>query len=154
MTPAVKALEAAGQPYQLLAYSPGAGRSAGEQAAAALGLDPALVFKTLVAELDDETLAVAVIPVGTTLDLKALARAAGAKSARMSTVERAERATGYATGGISPLGQKRRLPVYLASEALGLEQIYVSAGRRGLELELSPQSLVQLVRAEVCALTR
>jgi Cys-tRNA(Pro)/Cys-tRNA(Cys) deacylase len=162
MTPAVTALESAGVPYELLTYEPpnspgetaSGQRDIGILAAEALHLDPAEVFKTLVTELDDGTLAVAVIPVATTLDLKALARAAGTKSARMATPERAERTTGYVTGGISPLGQKRRLPTYVALEANGLERIYVSAGRRGLELGLSPRALVQITQGEVCDLTR
>jgi Cys-tRNA(Pro)/Cys-tRNA(Cys) deacylase len=157
VTPAITALDRIGLPYDLLTYELDSSRhdeDVGVAAAGALGLEPAVVFKTLVVELDARSLVVAVIPVGAQLNLKALARAAGARSAHMATTEQAERATGYVIGGISPIGQKRRLPTYLASEAACLEAIFVSAGKRGLELGLKPSDLVQITDAKICALIR
>jgi Cys-tRNA(Pro)/Cys-tRNA(Cys) deacylase len=118
------------------------------EAASALGLDPARVFKTLVVVLR-EGLAVCLIPSEATLDLRALG-----KQAAMAPVDRAERVTGYVAGGISPLGQRRALPTLIDDSALGFETIFVSAGRRGLEMELAPGDLVTLTRAEVRKLRR
>ncbi len=152
MTPAIRALEAAGYPYRLLEYEQAAGKDIGLAAAAALGLPEEKVFKTLVAELAGGELVVALIPVAGKLSLKALARACAAKSAALADAKVAERATGYLTGGISPLGQKRRHRTLLAEEADGLDLIYVSAGRRGLELELLPEVLIEATQAQICAL--
>src|SRR5204862_3021204 len=124
------------------------GASYGPQAAEILGLDPATVFKTLVAEVDG-TLTVGVVPVSAMLDLKALAAAVGGKRARMADVAAAERATGYVAGGISPLGQKKRLPTVLDASATALDTLYCSAGRRGLEVELAPADLTRLLNASV-----
>lgn len=120
--------------------------SYGLEAAEALGLAPERVFKTLVAEVDG-ALAVGVVPVTAQLDLKALAAALGGKKAKMAVVADAERATGYVAGGISPLGQKKRLPLVLDASAQGFETIFCSAGRRGLEVELAPADLATLTRA-------
>ena len=117
------------------------------EAAEKLGFDPARVFKTLVVELDDGSLAVAIIPVATQLSMKAMARAAGAKRAALAERAVAERATGYIMGGISPLGQKKRLPAVVDASADRAERIYVSGGRRGLDLELAPADLVRLTAA-------
>jgi len=125
----------------------------GPAVAAALGVDPARVFKTLVAEIDSD-LVVGIVPVALSLDLKALAAALGRKRAVMSEPMRAERATGYVRGGISPLGQRRRLPTVIDASAPTLPSIYVSAGRRGLELELAPTDLIRLVGATVAAIAR
>lgn len=122
--------------------------SYGLEAAEALGKPPERVFKTLVAEADGN-LAVGVVPVLGALDLKAFASASGAKKAQLATTSTAERATGYVAGGISPLGQKRRLPVVLDTSATAFEAIYCSAGRRGVEIELSPDDVVALVGAHV-----
>ncbi|MFC0439019.1 Cys-tRNA(Pro) deacylase [Kutzneria buriramensis] len=122
--------------------------SYGLEAAEALGLDAARVFKTLVAEVDGK-LAVGVVPVTGQLDLKALAAALKGKKARMAEVAAAERATGYVAGGISPLGQKKRLPVVLDASATGFETVFCSAGRRGLEVELAPAALAELTDAVV-----
>jgi Cys-tRNA(Pro)/Cys-tRNA(Cys) deacylase len=122
--------------------------SYGLEAAEALGLDAARVFKTLVAEVDGK-LAVGVVPVTGQLDLKALAAALKGKKARMAEVAAAERATGYVAGGISPLGQKKRLPVVIDASAAGFETVFCSAGRRGLEVELSPSALAELTDAVV-----
>jgi Cys-tRNA(Pro)/Cys-tRNA(Cys) deacylase len=104
------------------------------------------VFKTLVAQVDDR-LVVAVLAVTDSLSLKALASAAGGKRARLAAVADAERATGYVVGGISPLGQRRRLPTYLDSSAMEHSTLLVSGGRRGLELQLTPDTLIRLTSA-------
>ncbi|MEU7930364.1 Cys-tRNA(Pro) deacylase [Micromonospora echinofusca] len=118
----------------------------GALVAAALGVPPERVFKSLVAEVDG-ALTVAVVPVTGELDLKALAAAVGGKRAAIADRAVAERATGYVRGGISPLGQRRRLPTVLDSSALDHPTVYVSAGRRGLQLQLAPQDLVALIGA-------
>ncbi|SFR10445.1 Cys-tRNA(Pro)/Cys-tRNA(Cys) deacylase [Lentzea waywayandensis] len=122
--------------------------SYGLEAAEALGLVPGRVFKTLVAEVDGK-LAVGVVPVTGQLDLKGLAAALKGKKAKMAVVADAERATGYVAGGISPLGQKKRLPVVLDESALQFETLFCSAGRRGLEVEITPADLVRLTGAVV-----
>jgi Cys-tRNA(Pro)/Cys-tRNA(Cys) deacylase len=122
--------------------------SYGTEAASALGIDPAHCFKTLVAEVDGG-LVVAVVPVTGSLDLKALAGAVGGKRAAMADPTSAERTTGYVRGGISPLGQRRRLPTVIDASAVALPAMYVSAGRRGLEVELAPTDLVRLTDAAV-----
>jgi Cys-tRNA(Pro)/Cys-tRNA(Cys) deacylase len=118
----------------------------GAEVAAALGVPAARVFKTLVAEVDG-ALTVAVVPVTGDLDLKALAAAVGGKRAALADRSLAERTTGYVRGGISPLGQRKRLPTVVDSSAEKSETIYVSAGRRGLQVELSPADLVRLTAA-------
>jgi Cys-tRNA(Pro)/Cys-tRNA(Cys) deacylase len=107
------------------------------------------VFKTLVAAVDGGTLAVGVVPVHRQLDLKALAAAVGGKKASMAEVAAAERATGYVAGGISPVGQKKRLPVVIDSSALELATMFCSAGRRGLEIEIVPADLIKAAGATV-----
>lgn len=120
--------------------------SYGLEAADALGVEPARVFKTLVADVDGK-LTVGVVPVTGTLDLKALAAATGGKRAKMADAAAAQRATGYVLGGISPLGQRSRLPVVIDASARQFETIYCSGGRRGLEVELAPADLVRLTSA-------
>jgi len=122
--------------------------SFGTEASDALGVPAERVFKTLVADVDG-ALTVGVVPVSRQLDLKALAAAAGGKKARLADVTAAERATGYVAGGISPLGQRKRLPVVLDSSATDHETIFCSAGRRGLEIELSPTDLARLSAATI-----
>ncbi|MEU6131996.1 Cys-tRNA(Pro) deacylase [Saccharopolyspora sp. NPDC047091] len=122
--------------------------SFGAEAADALGRPPEQVFKTLVAEVDG-ALAVGVVPVTGQLDLKALAAARGGKKAKLADMAAAERATGYVAGGISPLGQKKRLPVVVDSSAEAFDTIFCSAGRRGLEIELAAADLVRLLGAQV-----
>jgi Cys-tRNA(Pro)/Cys-tRNA(Cys) deacylase len=117
--------------------------SYGLEAATALGIPPERCFKTLVAEVDG-ALTVAVVPVAGSLDLKALAAAAGGKRATMADPAAAERSSGYVRGGISPLGQRSRLPTFIDASAEALATMYVSAGRRGLEIELSPSDLARL----------
>lgn len=155
MTPAVDALEAAGIAHRVLSYEHDPSvESYGEEAADALGLDPMTVFKTLVARLDDDELVVAVVPVSSRLDLKALARSAGAKRAVMAPVDAAERVTGYVAGGISPIGQRRRLRTFVDEWIGVLDEVHVSAGRRGVEVALAPADLVGVTSATVVALTR
>jgi Cys-tRNA(Pro)/Cys-tRNA(Cys) deacylase len=125
--------------------------SYGAEAAQVLGVAPERVFKTLVAEVDGR-LTIGVVPVAGQLDLKALAAAAGGKKAVMAAAAAAERATGYVTGGISPLGHRRRLPVVVDSSALGFGTVYCSAGRRGLEIELAPADLVRAAGAVVAGI--
>lgn len=122
--------------------------SYGEEASEALGLARERVFKTLVADVDG-TLTVGVVPVIAQLDLKALAAAVGGKKAKMAEVAAAERATGYVAGGISPLGQRKRLPVVVDESAQAFDTVFCSGGRRGLEIELAPADLVRLTDAVV-----
>jgi len=118
----------------------------GESVAATLGVPPERLFKTLVAEIDGEP-AVAIVPVNRQLVLKALAGAAGGKRARMSAPADAERWTGYVTGGISPFGQKRRLPFFVDASIATHATIFVSGGRRGLQVEIAPGDLIALQSA-------
>ena len=143
-TPAIVAAERAGITFTVHEYvhDPQA-LSYGLEAAEKLGVDPARVFKTLVADVDG-TLTVAIVPVEAQLDLRALG-----KRAAMADPKVAERATGYVTGGISPLGQRKRLPTVIDASALDDETIHVSAGRRGLEIELAPRDLVALTGGRV-----
>ena len=127
--------------------------SYGAEASEAMGVEPGRVFKTLVADVDG-TLTVGVVPVPAQLDLKALATAVGGKKAAMAEVTAAERATGYVAGGISPLGQRRRLRVVIDSSALEFPTVFCSAGRRGLELELAPSDLVRAANATIAAISR
>ena len=127
--------------------------SYGLEAAEKLGVAEARVFKTLVVNLDNKELAVGVIPVSSMLSMKLIAKTAGAKKAAMAAQADVERSTGYVLGGVSPLGQKKRLKTIIDSTAKQFSTIYVSAGRRGLEIELSPDDLTRLVNgayAEIC----
>ncbi|MEV8586256.1 Cys-tRNA(Pro) deacylase [Streptomyces sp. NPDC051180] len=153
-TPATVALTAAGTAFTLHAYEHDpASPSYGEEAAEALGVSPDRVFKTLVADVDGE-LTVAVVPVAGQLDLKALASAVGGKRAAMADPAAAERTTGYVRGGISPLGQRKRLRTVLDSSASDHATVCISAGRRGLEVELSPADLAALTSAVVAPIGR
>lgn len=131
-----------------------AAESYGVEAAQKLGVAEERVFKTLVLSLDNGKLAVAIIPVSMQLNMKLLAKRVGAKKAAMAAPADAQRSTGYVLGGVSPLGQKKRLPTVLDASALSQPTIYVSAGRRGLEIELSPADLLKLTQglsAELCS---
>ncbi len=148
------ALTRAGVTFRLHGYrhDPAAG-GYGVEAAAALDLPAERVFKTLVAEVDGQ-LAAALVPVAGSLDFKALAGALGGKRATMADPAAAERATGYVRGGISPLGQRRPLPTVVDASALDHETIYVSAGRRGLEVEVAPGDLLRLTGGRAAPLSR
>lgn len=153
-TPATVAATAAGVEFHVHEYHHDArAESYGEEAAAALGLPLEQVFKTLLADVDG-ALTVAVVPVSGQLDLKALAKAVGGRKAVMADPKAAERATGYVVGGISPLGQKRPHPTVVDASALEHATINVSAGRRGLEIELAPADLVQLTAAVTAPIGR
>jgi Cys-tRNA(Pro)/Cys-tRNA(Cys) deacylase len=153
-TPATVAAANAGIEYTLHTYEPDPdAESYGEAAADALGIPHGQIFKTLLAEVDGR-LTVGIVPVSSSLDLKALAAAAGGKRARMADPKDAERATGYVVGGISPLGQRRRLPAVIDASVSALGTVYVSAGRRGLQIELVPADLVRLTGAAVAAIAR
>jgi Cys-tRNA(Pro)/Cys-tRNA(Cys) deacylase len=154
-TPAVRALERARVAHTLHPYDPEhpADQGHGEAAVAALGADPRQVFKTLVTRVDG-ALTVAVVPVAASLDLKALAAAAGGRKATMADPADAERTTGYVLGGISPLGQRKALPTVVDESALDFATVMVSAGRRGLQVELAPADLVRLTRARTAAIGR
>ncbi|MEU3845257.1 Cys-tRNA(Pro) deacylase [Streptomyces sp. NPDC028635] len=153
-TPATVALAAAGVDFTVHAYEHDPSHpSYGEEAAEAMGVSPERVFKTLVADVDG-TLTVAVVPVAGQLDLKALASAVGGKRAAMADPALAERTTGYVRGGISPLGQRKVLRTVLDASASSFDTICVSAGRRGLEVELSPGDLAKLTSAVVARIGR
>ncbi|AOY71722.1 Cys-tRNA(Pro) deacylase [Arthrobacter sp. TES] len=151
-TPATAALTAAGVPFVVhpYAHDPSA-PSYGLEAAEVLGIDPARVFKTLMVEVEGR-LAVGVVPVSGSLNLKAVAGALGAKKASMADPKAAERRTGYVLGGISPLGQRQPSPTVLDESALGFETVFVSGGRRGLDIEVAPADLVRLTRAVTAAI--
>jgi Cys-tRNA(Pro)/Cys-tRNA(Cys) deacylase len=127
--------------------------SYGIEASELLGVAPGRVFKTLVAEVDG-ALTVGVVPVATQLDLKALATAAGGKKAKLADVAAAERATGYVAGGISPLGQRKRLPVVIDAAALNFGTVFCSGGRRGLQIELAPGDLIRAANAVVAPIAQ
>ncbi len=151
-TTATIALERAEIPFTLHEYAHDPRHSCyGLEASEALGVPPGRVFKTLVAAVDG-ALAVGVVPVHRQLDLKALAAAVGGKKAVLAEVAAAERATGYVAGGISPVGQKRRLPVVVDESALELATMFCSAGRRGLEIEIVPAELIRAAGAKVAAI--
>ncbi len=150
MTPAINAAKKAKIAFEVLEYDHDpAAESYGEEAAQVLGLNPDQVFKTLLVSLSGHksNLAVAVLPVSHKLSLKAIAKAVGAKKAEMADPKLAEKTTGYVVGGISPLGQKKALPTVIDASAEGLTRLHVSAGRRGLEIALTPADLATLTRA-------
>jgi Cys-tRNA(Pro)/Cys-tRNA(Cys) deacylase len=148
-TPAIVLLTKCGAPFTVHTYDIGhASSSYGVAAASALGIDGSRVFKTLVATVDGR-LAVGVVPVVGSLDLKALAMALGGKRGAMADPAAAERATGYVTGGISPFGQRSRLPIVVDESAHNWPTVFVSAGRRGLEVEVTPDDLVTVTAATV-----
>ncbi|RJO79938.1 Cys-tRNA(Pro) deacylase [Nocardia panacis] len=151
-TPAITALAKAGMPHRVHSYAhdPRAesfGAEAVAALAAELGVAPAQIFKTLIIELGTGSLAVAVLPVPNTLSLKAAAAALGAGKAAMAEKAKAERSTGYVLGGISPLGQRKRLPTVIDESALSWDRILCSAGKRGLEIEVAPADLIRLTDA-------
>lgn len=153
-TPATVALAAAGIPFTAHEYAHDPGNTNfGLEAADALGLDPGQVFKTLMTDVDGQ-LVVGIVPVSGKLDLKALAAAAGGKKAEMADPKLAERRTGYVVGGISPIGQKLRHVTVLDETAELYDTVFVSGGRRGFDIELSPTDLVRATGAIVAAIGR
>jgi len=154
VTPAINVAKRAKVPHRVHEYQHDpAAESYGVEAAEKLGLAEVRVFKTLVVSLDGKELAVGVIPVSSLLNMKLIARAAGAKKAAMAAIPEVERATGYVVGGVSPLGQKRRLRTFIDASAQGFPTVFVSAGRRGLEIELAAADLRALTGAafaELC----
>ena len=153
-TPATVALSGLSVPFTVHTYPHDpAASSYGLEAAGALGVEPGRVFKTLLADVDGR-LVVGIVPVASRLDLKALAAAVGGKRAVMAEPAVAERATGYVVGGISPVGQRRRLDTVLDASARSWDTVLVSGGRRGLEVELSPADLVTATSALVADIAR
>lgn len=154
MTPAIDAARSAGVHYSIHEYPhEPSSKSYGLEAADQLGMPEERVFKTLVVCLSDGKPAIGVVPVSSMLSMKLLARVLGAKKAAMADPTEVERSTGYVLGGVSPLGQKKNLRTIVDSSALQYSTIYVSGGRRGLELELAPQDLVSLTKgcfAKIC----
>jgi Cys-tRNA(Pro)/Cys-tRNA(Cys) deacylase len=126
----------------------------GVAVANAIGHEPDRVFKTLVVEVDGSFLAVGVIPVAARLDLKALAAAVGGRRAEMADPAKAERATGYVVGGISPLGQKKSLPMVIDETVELFDTVFVSGGKRGLQIEIAPGDLIALTKGETAAIGR
>lgn len=157
-TPATEALVAAGVDFETVAYDHDPGqRHFGEETIAVLGLDPAQVFKTLLVDTNPggrPELAVGVVPVGGMLDLKALAAALGVKKCEMARPTDAERSSGYVVGAISPLGQRTPLATVIDETAVLFEQIYCSAGRRGLQILLAPDDLARVCRATFADIAR
>ncbi|QYJ86220.1 Cys-tRNA(Pro) deacylase [Shewanella mesophila] len=150
MTPATKALDKAKINYTVHEYQHQAGSGAyGLEAAEKLNLDVACVFKTLVAEIDNHKLVVAIIPVDKKLNMKRLAKAAGSKKAAIASPEDVQRATGYVLGGVSPIGQKKRLATFIHDSAALLDQCYVSGGRRGFDIGLAPNDLRAITNGQL-----
>ena len=156
MTPAVTALQRSGVKHVIHRYTVAAGdeKTYGEAVAGSLAVSPERLFKTLVAQLDTKELVVAVVPVSHALDLRALAAVAQAKTASMAAPAEAERVTGYVTGGISPFGQTKRLRTFVDASVRAHETVYCSAGKRGLQLEVSPTDLLALTSAQEAVLGR
>lgn len=153
-TPATKALEKAGISFSITQYDydPGDER-VGLQAARAIGEDPARVFKTLMAELDGKPVC-AVVPSDHEVNMKKLAKALGGKSAAMMPPVKAERLTGYKVGGISPLGQRKRVPTVLDASAHAHDEIYINGGQRGLQIRIAPADLIKALGAEAVDVIR
>ncbi len=148
MTPAIQKMKKNKIPFTLHEYDHDPiVRAYGEEAARKLGIAPNQLFKTLVVSTDNRGLAVGVVPVSGQLDLKAIAKALKAKKVAMAEKKQVERSTGYISGGISPIGQKKQLPTIIDASALDLDIIFVSAGRRGLQVSLSPRDIADLTRA-------
>lgn len=148
MTPGILAAQRAKVAFTVHEYEHDpAAESYGNEAVEKTGANPYQVFKTLVVSLDGKDLAVAVVPVSAMLSLKLIARAAGAKKAAMADKQLVQRTTGYVLGGVSPLGQKKRLKTFIDDSARNFATLFVSAGKRGLEIELAPEDLARLTGA-------
>lgn len=154
MTPAIRLLQREQVPFTEHPYAHDAdAESYGEEAAEKLGIDAGRVFKTLVCQAEGVGLVMVLVPSSGRLDLKALARALGVKKIDLADPLVAERTTGYVVGGISPLGGRKRLPVVIDASIETLESVYVSAGRRGLQVELAPGDLARLTAATLAAVS-
>jgi len=155
MTPAINAAKKAKIQYSVheYAHDPTAD-SYGLEAADKMGVDPTRVFKTLVTSAGGKDLVVAILPVSHQLDLKLLAKGVGVKKMTMADIKVVERTTGYVVGGVSPLGQKKRLRTVIDTSAREFETMFVSAGRRGLEIELSPDDLASLTKASFASIAK
>lgn len=148
MTPAINLVKKHKITHKIHEYShDSSAESYGSEAAEKMNVVEARVFKTLVVNLDGKKLVVGIVPVSSSLSLKAIAKAAGGKKAVMAKPEDVERSSGYVLGGVSPLGQKKQLSTYIDKSAQNFESIFVSAGKRGLEIELAAQDLSDLLRA-------
>jgi Cys-tRNA(Pro)/Cys-tRNA(Cys) deacylase len=153
MTPAINLLKKKKLPFHIHSYDHDEQHASyGIEAAQKLNVCAQQVFKTLVVELDNEQLAVAVIPVERQLSMKLMAKMLGAKKAMMADKQKVQRITGYVLGGVSPLGQKKRLKTLLDDSAQQYDAIYISAGKRGLEIELAAQTLIDLLAAQYAPL--
>lgn len=155
MTPAVNTVKKHKIPHTIYEYDHEPSVQAyGAEAAQKLSIDEAQVFKTLVVTFNTNEMAVGIIPVSSKLNMKLIAKAAGNKKATMSDPAEVERSTGYVLGGVSPLGQKKKLKTFIDSSAESHKTIFVSAGRRGLEIELSPADLKKLTNGQYAFLTQ
>jgi Cys-tRNA(Pro)/Cys-tRNA(Cys) deacylase len=154
MTPAIRALESAQIPFTLHPYEhTGEADSYGLEAAAALGVDPDQVFKTLVVRTEAGDLLLALVPVSGKLDLKELARVLGERKVELADPAMAERTTGYVVGGISPVGGRKSLPTLIDETVVLYDRVYVSAGRRGLQMSLAPADLIRITRASTAMIS-
>lgn len=154
-TPATRHLDKLGIPYKLHSYDFDPGDlGIGEQAANALGIATDRIFKTLMVKVDDKSFAVALVPVHAETQMKALAAALDGKRAAMASIKEAERITGYVKGGISPFGQRQRQPTIVDHSAVNHETIYANGGKRGLQIELAPNDLVEVLGAILVNLAR
>lgn len=152
-TPAIALLEKRGIAHRVIEFANSRQEGDyGRSAAAELGQDEHQVFKTLLVQLDGKNLAVALVPVASQLNLKEVARAFAVRKAQMADPQEAQRATGYVVGGISPLGQKKKAPTLIDASALAFDEIFVSGGRRGLEIAIAPQALIDLLDARIVPL--
>ena len=150
MTPAIDAVNKKNITYQVHEYMHSASSTSyGNEAAQKLGVSAERVFKTLVVSIDNNALVVAIIPVSAMLSMKLIAKAFNGKKATMALKADVERSTGYVLGGVSPLGQKKRLSTFIDTSAKEFTSIFVSAGKRGLEIELNPHDLQQLTQAKL-----
>ena len=150
MTPAVKSLERAKVAFKLHEYEHDpAADSFGQETAEKLGVDPQRIFKTLVAATDAGKLVMAIVPVSGRLNLRALAKELSVRRAEMADPARAEGATGYVVGGISPLGGRKAMPVLIDRSVMDHATIFISAGRRGMQIEIAPADLVRLIKASL-----
>jgi Cys-tRNA(Pro)/Cys-tRNA(Cys) deacylase len=153
MTPGINAASKAGIFHTIHEYEHDpASAGYGDEAAKKLGVEPARIFKTLVVAVDGKTLAVGVVPVTGMLSMKLIAKAAGGKKANMADPQEVQRRTGYVLGGVSPLGLKNRLKTFIDASAKRFDTVYISAGRRGLEIELSPTDLAKLTGGQLIPL--